>query len=58
MAGWNVEQTVTLTGVDDVIVDATIAYNIAMAAVSSTDTNFDGAAVPDVVGVTNTDGTP
>jgi hypothetical protein len=53
---WNVSQTVTVTGRDDVLVDGDIAYNITTAAVNSSDTNFNGASVADVVGVKNLDG--
>ncbi|WP_254032365.1 DUF4347 domain-containing protein [Planktothrix agardhii] len=51
---WNVAQTVTVTGVDDLIDDGDIAYNIVMVAATSTDTNYSGVAVADVA-VTNTD---
>jgi hypothetical protein len=54
---WNVSQTVTVTGVDDVWVDGDILYNITTAAFSSSDTNFNGELVPDVLGVVNMDGT-
>jgi hypothetical protein len=54
---WNVAQTVTVTGVDDVWVDGDILYNITTAAFSSSDTNFNGELVPDVLGVVNMDGT-
>jgi hypothetical protein len=53
---WNTSQTVTVTGRDDVWVDGDIAYNITTAAVNSSDTNFNGASVADVVGVKNLDG--
>jgi hypothetical protein len=53
---WNVAQTVTVTGVDDVRVDGDILYNITTAAFSSSDTNFNGELVPDVLGVVNMDG--
>ncbi|MDF0555238.1 hypothetical protein PY364_19360, partial [Kamptonema sp. UHCC 0994] len=35
-ANWNVAQTVTVTGVDDLVVDGNIAYNILTAAATST----------------------
>jgi hypothetical protein len=53
---WNVSQTVTVTGVDDVAVDGDIFFNITTAAVNSSDTNFDGVAVSDVSAVKNLDG--
>ena len=53
-ANWNVAQTVTVTGVDDSVVDGNIAYNIVTAAATSTDTNYSGVNAADVA-VTNTD---
>jgi len=53
-ANWNVAQTVTVTGVNDNVVDGNIAYNIVTAAATSTDTNYSGVAVADVA-VTNSD---
>ena len=35
-ANWNVAQTVTVTGVDDAVVDGTIAYTIVTAPATST----------------------
>ncbi|CAH2571379.1 Iron-regulated protein FrpC [Planktothrix rubescens] len=53
-ANWNVAQTVTVTGVDDLIDDGDIAYNIVTAAATSTDTNYSGVDATDVA-VSNTD---
>ncbi|MDS1344785.1 DUF4347 domain-containing protein [Planktothrix agardhii] len=53
-ANWNTPQTVTITGVDDLIDDGDIAYNIVTAAATSTDTNYSGVNASDVA-VTNTD---
>ncbi|XZN91416.1 MAG: DUF4347 domain-containing protein [Microcoleus sp.] len=53
-ANWNVAQTVTVTGVDDSVVDGNIAYNIVTAAATSTDTNYSGFNATDVA-VTNSD---
>src|SRR5207249_6176700 len=39
-ANWNVAQTVTVTGVDDPIVDGNIAYTIVTAPATSTDPQF------------------
>ena len=39
-ANWNVAQTVTVTGVDDAVVDGPIAYTIVTAAAVSTDPNY------------------
>ncbi|MCU0755100.1 MAG: hypothetical protein MUE46_08265, partial [Xanthomonadales bacterium] len=53
-ANWNVARTVTVTGVDDVIVDGNIGYTILTAAATSTDPNYAGLD-PANVGVSNTD---
>ncbi|WP_320076503.1 DUF4347 domain-containing protein [Planktothrix agardhii] len=53
-ANWNVAQTVTVTGVDDLIDDGDIAYNIVTVAATSTDANYSGFDASDVA-VTNTD---
>ncbi|WP_216911979.1 Calx-beta domain-containing protein, partial [Synechococcus sp. CCAP 1479/13] len=53
-ANWNVFQFVTVTGVDDGVVDGNIVYTILTGATTSTDTNYSGLAVADV-GVTNVD---
>ena len=39
-ANWNVAQTVTVTGVDDVVVDGDVAYTIVTAAVTSGDPTY------------------
>ncbi len=51
---WNVAQTVTVTGVDDAVVDGNIAYTIVTAAAASTDPTYSGFD-PSDVSVTNTD---
>ena len=52
-AGWNQAQTVTVTGVDDDVVDGDLPYTIVTAA-ASTDPVYDGLDPADV-SVTNTD---
>jgi hypothetical protein len=52
---WNISQTITVTGVDDVWVDGDILYNVTTGAMSSSDTNFNGESVAGVRGVTNKD---
>ena len=47
-------QTVTVTGVDDFVVDGNVAYTIVTAAATSTDPNYNGVNASDVT-VTNTD---
>ena len=41
-ANWNVAQTVTVTGVDDAVVDGAVGYTIVTAAAVSTDPNYTG----------------
>ncbi|MFN7982977.1 MAG: hypothetical protein U0Q11_14050 [Vicinamibacterales bacterium] len=53
-ANWNTPQTVTVTGVDDFLVDGAVAYTIVTAAATSADTNYNGLNPADV-SVTNTD---
>ncbi len=53
-ANWNTPQTVTVTGVDDYIVDGNVAYTILTAAAVSADANYNGLD-PSDVSVTNTD---
>lgn len=54
-ATWNVPQTVTATGVDDVLVDGEIGYCVNTGLLKSSDTNFHGVSV-DNVAITNMDG--
>ncbi len=54
-ASWNLARTVTVTGIDDVLVDGNIAYNIILDTATSTDdVNYAEVNPADVV-VTNTD---
>ena len=53
-ANWNVAQTVTVTGVDDAVVDGPITYTIVTAPAVSTDPNYNTRDAADVL-VTNTD---
>lgn len=53
-ANWDTPQTVTVTGVDDLIADGARAYTILTAAASSADTNYAGLNASDV-SVTNLD---
>ena len=53
-ANWNVAQTVTVTGVNDFVVDGDITYTVSVEAATSADTNYDGLD-PDDVSVTNLD---
>jgi len=51
---WNTPQTVTVTGVDDFVIDGHIPYQILTAAAVSSDANYSGFDAQDV-GVTNRD---
>ncbi|WP_254175027.1 beta strand repeat-containing protein [Planktothrix pseudagardhii] len=53
-SNWNQPQTVTVTGVDDNIIDGNKAYKIVTADATSTDTNYSGLVSNDI-GVTNLD---
>ncbi|WP_062058211.1 fibronectin type III domain-containing protein [Sediminicola sp. YIK13] len=53
-ANWDTAQTITVTGVDDAIVDGDISYDIITGAATSTDTNYSGLNAADVT-VVNTD---
>ena len=53
-ANWNTPQTVTVTGVDDLVADGNIAYQIVTAQAASTDALY-AAINPADVAVTNTD---
>jgi hypothetical protein len=48
--GWNVGQVVTVTGVDDTVLDFTIPYTIVTSTLSSADGNYDTMPVPRRVG--------
>src|SRR5205814_396504 len=51
---WNTPQTVTVTGVNDFVVDGSVAYTIVTAPATSADTHYNGLNASDVT-VTNTD---
>ncbi len=54
---WDTAQTVTVTGVDDALVDGNIAYTIVTAPATSADADYNMLDAPDV-SVTNTDNEP
>lgn len=56
-ANWNIDQTVTVTGVDDTIYDGNIAYNVVVAAATSADPLYNGINPADVA-LTNLDNDP
>ncbi len=53
-ANWNIPQTVTVTGVDDHVVDGNQPYTIVLGAASSTDPNYNGLDPADL-SLTNID---
>ncbi|HEY4761826.1 MAG TPA: DUF4347 domain-containing protein, partial [Thermoguttaceae bacterium] len=53
-SNWNVAQTVTITGVDDIIIDGNVAYTIVTAPAASADPIYNGMNAADV-SVINTD---
>ena len=53
-SNWNVAQVVTVTGVDDTVVDGTVAYSVVTSAAVSADVNYNGLAVSDI-SLNNTD---
>ena len=56
-ANWSTAPTVTVTGVDDVVFDGNVAFAIVTAAVTSSDTHYNGLNPADV-SVTNQDDDP
>ncbi|TNE86349.1 MAG: hypothetical protein EP330_21655 [Deltaproteobacteria bacterium] len=53
-SNWDTAQTVTVTGVDDAVIDGAVTYTLVLGAMQSGDSAFDGIAVDDV-SVTNAD---
>ena len=53
-ANWNVEQTLTVTGVDDLIDDGDVRYTLKFLPVVSTDVTYNGMVMNDIE-ITNTD---
>ena len=55
---WSTPQTVTVTGVDDLVADGSVAYAIVTAGATSTDPNYSGldAADPSVTNVDDENG--
>lgn len=52
-SNWNTAQPVTITGVNDSVVDGNITYSIVTGTVSSSDANYNGLNPPDVTVVNN-----
>jgi hypothetical protein len=47
-ANWNIAQTVTVTGIDDAVIDGNISYTIVTSAASSADQLYNGLQAADV----------
>lgn len=47
-SNWNVPQTVTITGVDDAVIDGAVAYTIVLGAATSADGTYNGLDPADV----------
>jgi hypothetical protein len=54
-SNWNTGRSVTMTGVEDDVVDGDTAYGVTLSAASS-DVNFHSVSVDSVVGITNLEG--
>ncbi len=48
---WNMPQTITVTGVDDPVIDGDVAYDIVIGIASSADPVYNGFDAPDVSGL-------
>jgi len=57
-ANWNVAQTVTVTGVDDLLIDGNQTYSIVLAPATSSDANYNGLNPNDVTVVNNDNDLP
>jgi hypothetical protein len=57
-ANWNIAQTVTVTGVDDLLIDGNQTYNIVLAPAISSDANYNGLNPNDVTVVNNDNDLP
>ena len=54
MADWNIPQTVTVTGVDDAVIDGNVQYTIITGDPASADAGYDALTAADVADVTVT----
>ncbi|HEX5790195.1 MAG TPA: Calx-beta domain-containing protein, partial [Luteolibacter sp.] len=57
-ANWNLAQTVTVTGVDDAVIDGNIAYSIVTGSATSSDPNYNGLNPADVPVINNDNDVP
>ncbi len=57
-ANWNIAQTVTVTGVDDLLIDGNQTYSIVLAPATSSDANYNGLNPNDVTVVNNDNDLP
>jgi hypothetical protein len=54
-ANWDAPQTVTVTGVDDDLVDGTVAYTVSISDIASSDMRYAGLTPPAPVALNNVD---
>ena len=52
-SNWNINQTVTLTGVDDFVIDGDVAYAFITNEATSSDVNYTGLNPSDITGINN-----
>ena len=57
-ANWNIAQTVTVSGVDDLLIDGNQTYSIVLASATSSDANYNGLNPNDVTVVNNDNDLP
>jgi hypothetical protein len=57
-ANWNIAQNVTVTGVDDLLIDGNQTYSIVLAPATSSDANYNGLNPNDVTVVNNDNDLP
>ena len=57
-ANWNIAQTVTVTGIDDLLIDGNQTYSIVLAPATSSDANYNGLNPNDVTVVNNDNDLP
>ena len=57
-ANWNIAQTVTISGVDDLLIDGNQSYSIVLAPATSSDANYNGLNPNDVTVVNNDNDLP
>lgn len=57
-ANWNIAQTVTVTGVDDLVADGNKSYTVILSPAVSADTSYNGFDAPDIAMTSTDNGAP